>query len=100
MSDEVPEGAEHLKRAGMQDQRTGGPEGLWPPVNDPDSGTVVAGLQGKCQPGRTRASHQDARRFFHAASVRHHQGAESDAAPATMRGFSSSTSRRSPGSTT
>ena len=36
----------------MEDQRAGGPVSVRPPVDDPDRGTVVVGLQGQgqCQP--------------------------------------------------
>ena len=58
-----PERAQHLQRAGMEDQRPGRPDRLRPPVDDPDDGAVVVGLQGQGQPGRARARHQDVRRF-------------------------------------
>jgi len=38
------ERAQHLQRAGMHDQRPGGPERFWAPVDDPDVGAMVMGL--------------------------------------------------------
>jgi hypothetical protein len=92
-----PKLAQHLERAGVHDQRPGGPDRFRPPVDDPDDGAVVVGLQGQGQAGRARAGHQDVGRLSHATPVRCHHPA---AAPDSSCGWASSSSRRSPGSTT
>ena len=95
-----PEWAQHLQRARMHDQGAGGPERLRPPVDDPDIGSMVMGLQGQGQAGRAGPGHQNADRTRHETSARRHQAAASAAAPARSCGRASSLSRRSPGSTT
>ena len=90
-----PERAQHLQRAGVQDQRAGRPDRLRPPVDDPDGGAVVVRLQGQGQPGRARARHQDVR-VQPRRSVSRHQASS----PPSRCGWSSTSSRRSPGSTT
>ena len=89
-----PERAQHLQRAGMQDQRAGRPDRLRPPVDDPDHRAVGVRLQGQRQPGRARARHQDV--LVHVTSVSRHQASS----PPSSCGLSSTASRRSPGSTT
>ena len=78
-----PKRAQHLERAGVHDQRPGGPDRLRPPVDDPDDGAVVVGLQGQRQAGRARAGHQDVGRFPHTTPVRCHHPA---AAPVSSCG--------------
>jgi len=65
-----PERAQHLQRAGVQDQGAGRPGRLRPPLDDPDGGAVRVRLQGQGQPGRSRAGHQDVRYLRHDTSVR------------------------------
>ena len=83
----------------MHDQCAGRPERGGPPVDYPDIGSVVMGLQGKRQPGRARAYHQDAGRPPHETAAGRHQAAAPAAVPAAACGCSSTSSRRSPGST-
>jgi hypothetical protein len=88
-----PERAQHLQRAGVQDERARRPDRVRPPVDDPDRGAVGVRLQGQGQPGRARARHQDVRR--QPTPVSRHQAAS----PPSRCGRSSTSSRRSPGST-
>ena len=103
-----PQRAQHLERAGVQQQRPGRPDRLRPPVDDPDGRTVVVGLQGQRQPGGTRAGHEDAGRIRHERTTGLHQApgpwaaapaGSCAAAPAGTRDGSSNSSRRQPGST-
>jgi hypothetical protein len=89
-----PDRAQHLQRAGVQDERTRRPDRLGPPVDDPDHRAVVVCLQGQGQPGRAGPRHQDVRR--QPTPVSRHQAAS----PPSMCGRSSTSPRRSPGSTT
>ena len=89
-----PERAQHLQRAGVQDERARRPGRLGPPVDDPDHRAVVVRLQGQGQPGRAGARHQDVRR--QPTPVSRHQASS----PPSRCGRSSTSSRRRPGSTT
>jgi len=94
-----PERAQHLQRAGMQDQRARRAKHLLAPLDDPHGGAVIVGLQGQRQAGRAGTGHQNLGRPRHEAAAVFHHAAPSAPAPAIACGLARNSSRRSPGST-
>ncbi len=95
-----PEGAQHLQGAWMQDQGAGGPEGLAPPLDDPDPCPVVMGLQRQGETGRTGPDDQDVHCHRRVPAVTRHQSRPSSrAASSTRPGSVRTSSRRTRGST-
>ncbi len=91
------ERAQDLQGPRVQDERTRGPERLGAPLDDPDLRSVVMGLEGEAEAGRTGPDDQEL--HGHVETAVCHQAVSSGSAFPAGRELAIMSSRCSPGTT-